>query len=607
MSQPLPTRAELPIERTWNLDAIFPSLAAWEAAIVASEQRIDAIPAFAGTLHAGAAAWADFLAAKEELWTDLMKALVWASLQSATDALDSTAQAQTGRARGLATRAAAAMAFEEPELLAIGIDTLREWVREEPRLHEMGHVVEQLARRAAHVRSAEVEEVLGLAGDALGAAGEAYGMLTNAEMDFDPAADSEGDEHEVAQSSINRLLASPDRVLRQSAWRAYADGYLGKRRTLGACLGGAIKRDVLHVRARGYGSSLEAATEPGFIPPDVCRGMLDVFAENLPTWHRYWAIRRRALGVDGLRPWDVKAPLSTAPVHVGYEQGVEWIVSGVAPLGEEYARTVRAGALEERWVDVLPNRGKRQGAFSSGVPGTPPYILMSWTDDVFSLSTLAHELGHSMHSWLTWRAQPLQYGRYGMFVAEVASNLTQALVRGWLLEETRDDPAMQLALLEEAMANFYRYFFVMPSLARFELAMHERVERGQAVNADIMGGLMADLLAEGYGDQMPFGEDRERMGVTWAQFPHLFANFYVYQYATGISAAHALAARLLSGESGAREDVLGFLSAGSSRFPLDALASAGVDMTSRAPVDAAFAALGDVVDRLEAWERDQAV
>ena len=596
----LPTRSELPVERTWDLGRMFTDEAAWQAEFAACEERLEGIGEFAGTLADGASRWADYIDARTGLWRPLMQVMMWASLQTSTDATDEAAQARAGRVWGLLARASAATAFEDPELLSIGIDTLREWVRDEPRLANQAHAVERLERYAPHTRSAEVEALFGLASEPFGAAGQAYGMLTNTELGLGKAIDADGEAHEIAQGSIGRLLASPDRALRESAWAGYADAYLAKKRTLAACLGGAVKRDVFFMRARGYESSLASSTLSGHIPPEVCLNMLEVYRENLPTWHRYWRLRARALGVDSLRPWDLKAPLSTTPPRIGYEQAVSWIVEGVKPLGADYAETVRRGSLEGRWVDALPNRGKRQGAFSAGAPGTPPYILMSWSDDVFSLSTLAHELGHSMHSWLSHRAQPLHYSRYGMFLAETASNLTQALVRDWMLDHHADDDAMVLAILEEAMANFYRYFFIMPALARFEIAMHERAEGGQPIGADTLTGLMADLLAEGFGEAMPFGEDRDRMGITWAQFPHLYSNFYVYQYATGISAAHALAGRLRSGEHGAREDVLGFLSAGSSDFPLRTLERAGVDMRGREPVEAAFGALSEVVDRLEA-------
>jgi oligoendopeptidase F len=258
--------------------------------------------------------------------------------------------------------------------------------------------------------------------------------------------------------------------------------------------------------------------------------------------------------------------------------------------------------LDERWVDRARNRGKRQGAFSSGVYDTNPFIMMSYADDVFSLSTLAHELGHSMHSYYTWRSQPFIYGRYSLFVAEVASNFNQAMVRNYLFR-TQKDPAFQLALIEEAMSNFHRYFFIMPTLARWELEIHERAENGKPLNAEIMSEICSTFFAEGYGDEVVF--DKDRIGITWAQFQHMYMNFYVYQYATGISAAHALAKRVQSGDEEAVERYLTFLGTGSSAYPLDALREAGVDMTSPEPVDKAFEVLADYVDRLETLIEDR--
>ncbi len=267
------------------------------------------------------------------------------------------------------------------------------------------------------------------------------------------------------------------------------------------------------------------------------------------------------------------------------------------PLGDAYADTLKQGSLAERWVDVYPNKGKRMGAFSSGGPGTHPFIMMSYSNDLFGLSTLAHELGHSMHSYYTWQNQPFIYSWYGLFVAEVASNFNQAMVRAHLLAE-HDDPDFQIAVIEEAMANFHRYFFIMPTLARFELEIHQRVERGEALNADALINLMADLFSEGFGEAVEI--DRERLGITWAQFhTHLYSNFYVYQYATGISAAHALAKGILDGRPQAANNYLAFLKAGGSLYPLDALKLAGVDMTSPEPVETTFGILAGYVDRLE--------
>jgi oligoendopeptidase F len=342
---------------------------------------------------------------------------------------------------------------------------------------------------------------------------------------------------------------------------------------------------------------LEASLGANNIPPEVFHALIDTFKKNLPTWHKYWRVRKKALGYDEFNVYDIKAPLSQDSPMVSFEQAIAWICEGLAPLGEEYVETLRKGALEDRWVDRALNRGKRQGAFSSGVYDTNPFIMMSYADNVFSMSTLAHELGHSMHSFYARKNQPFVYSHYSLFVAEVASNFNQAMVRDYMFT-TQTDPAFQLALIEEAMSNFHRYFFIMPTLARWELEMHERAEAGKPLTTDIMSAVCADFFAEGYGDDVNF--DRDQIGITWAQFQHMYMNFYVYQYATGISAAHALVKGIQEGGQIEVDRYLSFLGAGGSVYPLDALRSAGVDMTSSEPVDRAFEAMAGYVDRLEA-------
>ncbi len=596
MSEIIPARGEIPERYTWEVESIFPTEQAWEDEIKQIIVQLPALQHFQGHLGDSAAALADWFEASEPVLRSLGKVIVYASLNHNVDTTDQAAAAQNDRARGLYARVLGALAFAEPELLQLGFGKLRDWVKSEARLATYGHYFDRLERHQTHVRSAEVEELLSQVMDPFRTAAATHGILSDAELRFAPARDSNGQTHEIAQGTIGKLLSSPDRALRRSAWEHYADAYLAHKNTTANCLAAGVKQNVFLARARGYNSALEAATGQNDIPVEVFHNVVDTYKKHLPIWHRYWRLRRRALGVDKLFVYDVRAPLVRQMPVVPFEQAVDWIVKGLAPLGPEYLSILRRGVLEERWVDVYPNRGKRMGAFSSGVPDTHPFIMMSYNDNLMGLSTLAHELGHSMHSYYTWKNQPFIYARYSIFVAEVASNFNQALVRDYLLKEN-DDPEFQIALIEEAMSNFLRYFFIMPTLARFELEIHRRIERGEALSAEGLSELLADLFAEGYGDEVEL--DRERVGITWSQFAtHLYANFYVYQYATGISGAHALAERVLS-EPDAAGHYLKFLQAGSSLYPLEALKLAGADLTTPEPVERTFAVLSRYVERLE--------
>ncbi|HLV37192.1 MAG TPA: oligoendopeptidase F [Spirillospora sp.] len=600
MAQSLPPRSAVPQEQTWNAESVYESPAAWETERQALEHDLTSLSQYPGTLSSGPAALADWLDTAEQLGRRMEKLYFYAAMSQAVETTNTKATAMVGQAGSLYSKFAAAVSFAEPEMLAIGEATLLQWVQDEPRLAIYEHYVRNLFRQQAHVRSAEVEEVLALASDPFQAITNTEQMLTSADLKFKPATNSQGEEVEVAQGTIDTILHGADREARRTAWENYADGYLSMKNTLASNYSAAVKRDVFYARARRYSSSLEAALFPNNIPPEVFHSLIDTYRKHIPTWHRYWAVRRRALGVETLHPYDIWAPITSAKPHISFEQAVDWISEGMAPLGDEYVNVLRRGCLEQRWVDRALNQGKTQGAFSYGAYDTHPFILMSHDDSLAALSTLAHELGHSMHSYLTRTNQPFIYSEYSMFAAEVASNFNQAMVRDYLFR-TQDDPQFQIAVIEEAMDNIHRYFFIMPTLARFELEAHERAEKGQALTADDLNELMADLFSEGYGSEMHV--DRDRVGITWAQFGHLYMNFYVFQYATGISAAHALSRRILDGTPGAAADYLDFLKAGGSRYPVDALRQAGVDMSTPAAVETTFGILADYVDRLDRLTR----
>ncbi len=597
-SSTLPGRQEVPPEKTWDLESFFSSPEAWQKAYQEVKSSLPEIKAYQGTLDQGPRQLLECLTTVEDTMQQAGKVAMYGLLDSAVDISNQEAAARAGQGRSLAAEVKAAASFLKPELAAIGFDKLYQWLEDEPGLSHYKHYLRNLERLSEHMRSREVEQVLALASDPLpdNRPLQAYTALVNADLTFEPALDSEGQEHEIGQSSIGSLKTNEDRHLRKTSWEHYADGYLAFQNTLAGIQTTAFKRDWFNARVRNYPSSLQASLDEYNIPQEVFYTLVEVFKEHLPLWQRYWNLKRRAHGYDKFHEYDIKAPLAEERPVIPFQQAVDWICEGMAPLGEEYVAALRAGCEDERWIDRARNRGKRQGAFSAGVYGTKPYILMSYSDDIFSLSTLAHELGHSLHKYYTHRHQPYVYGRYSLFVAEVASNFNQAMVRQHLFQ-SRDDPDFQLALIEETMSNFHRYFFIMPTLARFEAEMHRRVEKGEPVNAQTMIQLMADLFKEGYGEEVEF--DRDRIGITWAQFSHLYMNFYVYQYATGIAGAHALADRVLAGEDGAAEKYLSFLKAGSSTYPLHALKTAGVDLTDPRPVEKAFQVLAETIDRLE--------
>jgi oligoendopeptidase F len=600
VTTPLPARSQVDKRFTWDGESVFPDAAGWEQGVETVTARLPDLVEFKGHLGDSPDALADWFDANESAHRLMGKLMVYTTMSYSVDTGDEAALARADRARSLAAQLGAATSFALPEMIAIGIPKLREWVASSPRLSHLGHYFDRIEKLQQRIRSAEVEELLTQVSDPLATALSVHGVLANADLRFAPAIGTDGNEHEVAQGTIAALLTSPDREVRRTAFENYADAHIAMQHAMAASLAGGVKRDVFYARARGFASSLAAALEPSHVPPDVYHNVIQTFRKNVGTWHRYWRVRRKALGLDVLKPYDTRAQVGPSTLHVSYEQAVDWVAEGVRPLGEEYVEVMRRGALQDRWVDVYPNKGKRMGAFSTGVPDTNPFIFMSFNEDIYSMSTLAHELGHSMHSYYTRKTQPFIYSNYGLFQAEVASNMHQALVRRQLLA-TQTDPEFQVAVIEEAMANFYRYFFIMPSLARLELEMHERVEGGGAITADYLTSLMADLMLEVYGSEVEVSErDRVRIGSTWAQFhTHLYSNFYVYQYATGIAGADHLVERVANGDAGAVESYLAFLKSGGSLYPLEGLRLAGVDMTSPEPVEAAFATLARMVTRLE--------
>ena len=597
MPNTVPLRSKLNKKFTWNAESVFPSDEAWEQEVQQIIEDIPAVKHFQGRLAEVPSVLVEALEAAYRLIARAQKAFMYAGFSYAVDTTNQHAAGMRSKGQGMYGQVLSAVSFLQPEILAIGREKLNEWMSQSDKLAVYKQSFDDLFRKQAHVRSAEVEELLGLVSDPLQGASNSTSMLTNADFKFKPVKDSTGNALDLTQGSYHKILHSPDRKARRTAFENYMDKYLEHKNTLASNLAHSIKANVFYMRARKHESTLSASLFDLNVPTDVFHNLINTFKKNLPVWHRYFEIRRKTLGLRKLAYYDMWAPIGKKKVKIPFEKGVELICESLAPMGEEYVETVRRGCLEERWVDVYPNQGKAEGAFSSGVQGTHPFINMSYTDEVTSMSTLAHELGHSMHSYLTWKTQPFVNTDYSLFVAEVASNFHQAMLRGHLLKTVKDKNFL-VALIEEAVGgNFFRYFFQMPTLARFELETHQRAERGDPLTADSMIDLMADLFAEGFGPG--FDLDRQRVGMIWSTFGHLFLDYYVYAYATGISGAHALAGKILRGEPNAEENYLDFLRSGNSDYSLNVLKKAGADLTTPQAVEETFAVMESYIDRLE--------
>jgi oligoendopeptidase F len=589
-------RADVPKEQTWNAESVFANSAAWQAELEAVKPEIPKLGEFAGKLGDNPDTLADYWELDSKIRRRLYTIYFYAAMRNAVSSDDTEAKAFLGQALGAFGQYSAVTAFANPELLGMGEEKLLGWVKEHQRLDSYERAAKEIFRQAQYTKSGEVEEVLGMLQEPFGGTQNSYSELSNSDLQFESATGNDGASLEITQSSIGIAKGHVDREIRRTGWNNYMDGYLKYKNTFAAMYLTSVKQSTMFMRVRGYDNVLEMMLHPDNLPSSVFHNLIDTYQKHIPTWHRYWDVKRRALGVDKIHPYDIWAPLTTNEPPVSFEQAVNWIGEGLKPLGSDYVNTLKQGCLQDRWVDYSVNKGKRQGAFSGGSYDTFPFIMMSFDNSLGGMSTLAHELGHSLHSYLSRQNQPEIYAGYTLFAAETASNFNQAMTRAYLFD-TEQDRDFQFALISEAMDNFHRYFFIMPTLARFEFEVHDRVAAGKPLTADTLNNLMSDLFAEGYGDTM--SDDRERTGITWATFGHLYRPFYTFQYATGISAAHALSEKIRGGKPETAENYLAFLRSGGSLNPLDALKLAGVDMTTPEAVEKTFGVLSSLVDRLE--------
>jgi oligoendopeptidase F len=591
----LPKRSEVAVENTWNLELIYPSDDQWEADFRRVEAMIPALESWRGRVGESAAALLATLRQRDEIHVLLDQLLAYAHMRRDEDTANSTYQALNDRGTTLATRVSAAGAFIEPEIMAIGDEQLAAFLAENADLRLYAHHLEELRRQRAHIRSAEVEELLAQAGEIGRAPGTIFGMLNNADLTFPTIVDEHGEQVELTKGRYLRFLESQDRRVREDAFRAMYDTYGKVINTIGAALAGSVKKDLFYARARRYDSCLAAAMEPDNIPQPVYHNLIAAVHANLPHLHRYLRLRRRLLGLDELHMWDLYVPMvADVQREIPYAEAVDLVTAALAPLGEEYVGTMRAG-LRARWVDVYENQGKRSGAYSSGAYTTQPYILMNYQDTLDSVFTLAHELGHSLHSHYSKHAQPYVYGYYTIFVAEVASTLNEALLTHYLLQRT-GDRRLRMSIINRFLEQFRTTLYRQTMFAEFELLIHQRAEAGGALTPEWLSNEYRALNERYYAAEVVVDEP---IKLEWARIPHFYSAFYVYKYATGLSAAVALAQQILSEGAPAVTRYLDFLRGGSADYSINLLKRAGVDMTTPAPVEQALATFGRYVAELE--------
>lgn len=591
------TRQDVTVEETWNLESIYETNEAWEEEFESVKAMLPLMVDYKGRLAKDDGTLFEGLQLRDEISRRLHKLYTYAHMRYDENTADSFYQAMNDRARTLASQIGASLAFMTPELLAVPVETITAFLNQNPKLAVYRHAFDELNREREHVLTEAEEALLAKAGEVLGQSGTTFGMLNNADLKFPKIKGEDGEETELTHGRFITFLESKDRSVREAAFKAMYETYGSYTNTLASTLAGSVKKDNFYADVRKFKSARQAALHGNAIPESVYDGLIEAVHEHLPLLHRYVALRKRVLGLDELHMYDMYTPLvGEVDMKVTYEEAKQLMVDGLAPLGDEYKQILEEG-LTERWVDVRETRGKRSGAYSSGAYDTQPFILMNWQDNVNNLFTLAHEFGHSVHSYYTRQSQPYAYGDYSIFVAEVASTTNEALLNDFLLKRVTDKQE-KLYLLNNQLETFRGTLFRQTMFAEFEHEIHEAARLGQSLTPEFLTKTYYALNQKYFGDGIVLDEE---IGLEWARIPHFYYNYYVYQYATGISAAAALTTQILEeGQSAVDRYITNFLKAGSSDYPIEVLKAAGVDMTTKAPVEAALRQFERVLDEFEA-------
>lgn len=593
----LPPRNEVATEDTWRLEDIFANDEVWEKEFNEVKSLLPGVQEYQGKLGESADQLYNALQLQDKLLERLGRLYTYAHMRYDQDTTNSFYQGFDDRIKNLYSQAGSALAFIVPEILAVDEQKIKGFLAEKEELKLYEHALEEINLQRPHVLSAEQEALLAEASEVMSSPSNTFGMLNNADLEFPSIKDENGEEVEITHGRYIRFLESEDRRVREDAFKAVYKTYGSFKNTFASTLSGNIKKDNFNARVRKYDSARHAALSANNIPESVYENLVNTVNDNLHLLHRYVKLRRKVLGLEKLHMYDLFTPLvKNVKMEIPYSEAKDYVLKGLAPLGEEYNNVLKEG-FENRWVDVHENKGKRSGAYSSGTYGTNPYILMNWQDNVNNLFTLAHEFGHSVHSYYTRKTQPYPYGNYSIFVAEVASTCNEALLNDYMLK-TIDDEQKRLYLLNHYLEGFRGTVFRQTMFAEFEHMIHMKAQNNEALTADSLTKDYYELNKKYFGDEDI--EIDEEIGLEWSRIPHFYYNYYVYQYATGFSAATALSKQILEEGQPAVERYLDFLKAGSSDYPIEVLKKAGVDMTSSKPIEEALKVFEEKLNEMEA-------
>lgn len=593
------TREEIPAKYKWNLTDLYASDEAWRDAVESLTLKLDEVEQFKGTLTKSATNLLKALEFNSELSKEASKIYLYAGMSSDLDTRDMKYNGMKQELQSLFSNFGAKAAFIQPEILAADWETIDGFLKEEPKLEIYRMGLENMFRTKAHTLSEAEERIMALSGMVSSVPQAVYGTFSNAEMPKPEVTLSDGSKIAIGSAEYGRYRASSNRADRETVFNAYWNNFAKFKASYGEMLYGNVKSDIFNARARHYESSLEASLYPNNIPVEVYHSLVDNVNENLPAFHRYLKIKQRMMGVDTLKYLDLYAPVvKDVDLKYSYDEATTLILEALKPLGKEYVSTVEK-AVDERWIDVYPTPGKRSGAYSNGAfYDGHPFILLNYNDLYDDVSTLAHELGHTMQSYFSNKTQPYPTADYETFVAEVASTFNEVLLFNYMIDRVEDDD-VKLSILMEWLDRFKGTLFRQTQFAEFELKIHEEAEKGKPLTGDEFSEIYADIVNRYYGHKEGVCHVDDYMHMEWAYIPHFYYNFYVYQYSTSFTASISLAEKVMSGDKQALDNYIEFLSAGGSDYPIELLKNAGVDMTSTEPFEKTIASMNKVMDEIE--------